>query len=152
MTNDVPPTLANIPRPVPSMATEDNTQIAKSIPHSVPRIPENVASYIKNLRAMTKEELIKHHLNYMGQNGQFKIASKEKHRRGVEAKKQKDPKQLAKSKVRKIWESWNAGEQTFASDAAFSRAMNQKYSILEDLQNIARWSRAWRKEAKQRRG
>lgn len=65
---------------------------------------------------------------------------------GGQAKKAKDPKQIAKQQVRECWDIWKSDPSRYKSKSAFSRDMLGKYEQLESSEVIQRWCREWESE------
>ncbi|WP_175692936.1 hypothetical protein [Burkholderia ambifaria] len=55
----------------------------------------------------------------------------------------KDPKQLAKAKVKELWEMWRNDSSRYPSKAAFARDMINKFDELKSSKKIEDWVRAW---------
>ncbi|RUR15817.1 hypothetical protein ELY21_13985 [Legionella sp. km535] len=55
----------------------------------------------------------------------------------------KDKKQEAKMAIKKHWEKWQEGLETYKNKSDFTRHMIKKYSSLEGEQVIPRWCREW---------
>ena len=55
----------------------------------------------------------------------------------------KDKKQQAKMAVKKYWEKWQAGLETYKNKSDFTRQMIKRYPSLEGEQVIPRWCREW---------
>lgn len=68
---------------------------------------------------------------------------RERQRSASRARYSKDPKQLAKSEVRKMWEMWHRDPSRYPSKAAFARDMIDKFDELKSTKKIEDWVRAW---------
>lgn len=68
-------------------------------------------------------------------------------KKGAMAKLQRDPKQLAKDSVRKMWAQWRAGRATHRSVAAFARVALDQHECLQSQPVVERWVREWDAES-----
>lgn len=57
-----------------------------------------------------------------------------------------DPKQRAKSEIRKLWGDWVDGKASYRSGAAFARMMLEQFPVLTSAKRIEAWVSEWRKE------
>lgn len=67
-------------------------------------------------------------------------------KKGAEAKRQSDPKQLAMNEIKANWETWQKDRSTYRSKAAFIRDQLAAYPILLSAKNIEDNCRKWEKE------
>ncbi|ETP66795.1 hypothetical protein DB771_13140 [Burkholderia sp. AU29985] len=72
---------------------------------------------------------------------------RERQRNASLARYSKDPKQLAKSEVRKMWELWRLEPSRYPSKAAFARDMIDKFDELKSTKKVEDWARAWERES-----
>jgi hypothetical protein len=85
-------------------------------------------------------------------NGE-KIHKSKQAKRGGEAKRNNDPKQQAKSEIKRKWEVWrNDPKNVGIKDAIFVKDMESRYcddknpTALQSRAVIERWVRVWKKE------
>lgn len=57
-----------------------------------------------------------------------------------------DGKQSDKSKIKKEWEKWQRNLGFYRGNAAFARAMLDRYTNITDTRSITRWCREWSKD------
>lgn len=67
-------------------------------------------------------------------------------KRGASAKLANDPKQLAKRRVRELWEEWQTGARLHSGAAAFARFVVGEIEAIQSTQVVERWCRTWTKE------
>lgn len=82
-----------------------------------------------------------------------KTARRKQAKRGGEAKRNNDPKQQAKSEIKRKWEVWrNDPKNVGIKDAIFVKDMESRYcddknpTALQSRAVIERWVRVWKKE------
>lgn len=63
------------------------------------------------------------------------------------ARYSKDPKQMAKAEVRKMWELWRHDPSRYPSKAAFARDMIDKFDELKSTKKVEDWVRGWERES-----
>ncbi|WP_186184494.1 hypothetical protein [Burkholderia gladioli] len=68
---------------------------------------------------------------------------RERQRSASRARYLKDPKQLAKAEVKKLWELWRLDASRYPSKAAFARDMVEKFDELKSSKKIEDWTREW---------
>lgn len=66
--------------------------------------------------------------------------------RAVNAKLKKDPKQVAKGKVKEHWKEWQQDPELYGSKAAFARDMVDAYDALTSTKKVEDWCRLWEAE------
>ena len=59
----------------------------------------------------------------------------------------RDGKQSDKSKIKKEWEKWQRNLNFYRGNAAFARAMLDRYTNITDTRSITRWCREWKKKS-----
>lgn len=57
-----------------------------------------------------------------------------------------DGKQADKLKIRKEWEKWTRNPDFYPTNAAFARAMLDRYTNIQDIRTIGRWCTEWSKD------
>jgi hypothetical protein len=63
-------------------------------------------------------------------------------------KKAVDPKQAAKSRVKVLWDDWQAGRALHKSKAAWARYAQTQNPCLESVKVIENWATGWQRERK----
>ena len=57
-----------------------------------------------------------------------------------------DGKQADKLQIRKEWEKWTRNPDAYPGNAAFARAMLDRYTNIQDIRTIGRWCTEWSKD------
>lgn len=66
--------------------------------------------------------------------------------RGAMEKLKRDPKQVAKAKVKECWDEWQLKPTNYRGKSAFAKDMMTKFDELDNQAVIARWCGQWEKE------
>lgn len=67
--------------------------------------------------------------------------------RGAIEKLKRDPKQMAKAKVKECWDEWQLKPTNYKGKSAFAKDMMTKFEELDSQPVITRWCSQWEKEA-----